>query len=126
MKKQINWPMKGRFKGMVLAGLASVICLSPLVGIPTATAGPIASGTAHVRLGFDATAPISEHKGDSVSLCPLVPPGLPAGVSYSIDRTGNANPPVDNGAGGVFLYDKANVVAGGVLPVNITYTPTAG
>ena len=126
MKKQINWPVKGRFKGMVLAGLASVLCLSPRAGIQTASAGPIASGTAHVRLGFDATAPISEHAGDSKSLCPLVPPGLPAGVSYSIDVTGNANLRVDMGADVTFSYDKANVVAGGVLPVNVTYTPTAG
>jgi hypothetical protein len=75
-------------------------------------------------LGFRADAPLSLHKGDSISLCPLVPPGLPAGLSYDIDVAGTASLRLAMGADFTFSYDKDQVVPGATLPVAVTYTPT--
>jgi len=92
----------------------------------TAFAGPIVTATQHKDLGFNATYPFHEHKGDSKDLCPFVPPGLPAGLSYSLDITGTANLDVAMGTDVTFSYDKADVIAGSTLPLNVTYAPTAG
>ncbi len=71
-------------------------------------------------LGFRADAPLSVHKDDSFSLCPLVPTGL----KYSIDVSGTASLRLAMGADFTFSYDKDQVAAGATLPVGVTYTPT--
>lgn len=125
-KEQVTRPVTGRFNLPALVALASLLCLSWQDRFSAVSAAPIVTQTQPIRLGFDATAPVSEHAGDSISLCPLVPPGLPAGLSYDISVSGTANVRMDMGADVTFSYDKANVLAGATLPVNVTYTPTPG
>jgi hypothetical protein len=112
----------------VLRGPAALIgsVLLTLVANVAAVAGPIVSATQHKDLGFRAHYPFHVHKEDSASLCPFVPPGLPAGLGYSIDATGTFNCNVDLGTDMNFSYDKADVTAGNTLPLHVSYTPTGG
>ena len=77
-------------------------------------------------LGFRADAPFSQHQGDSVSLCPLVQPGLPAGLSYSVDVAGTASLRMAMNTDLAFSYDKDAIAPGATLPVSITYSPGPG
>jgi len=105
---------------ILLLALGGILCA------PAALGAPIVSQTQHIRLGFDASFPFSDSRGDSFDGCPFVPPGLPAGVSYSLGISGMGNIHFDAGVDMTFHYDKADVVAGGVLPLNVTYSPVAG
>jgi hypothetical protein len=67
----------------------------------------------HVRLGFQATFPVSDMKSGSEPC-----------VSYSASFSGNATYAVDLGADLVFSYDRADIVPGGAVPIQVTYTPT--
>src|SRR5262245_33697052 len=67
----------------------------------------------HVRLGFQATFPVSDMKSDSVTC-----------ISYSASFTGTATFAVDLGADITFSYDRANIKPGGAVPIQVTYTPT--
>lgn len=77
-------------------------------------------------LGFKADAPFSEHKGDSLSLCPFVPPLLPAGLSYSVDVVGAANLRLAMNTDLAFSYDKDAIAPGATVPVSVAYTPVSG
>ncbi len=76
-------------------------------------------------LGFRADAAFSKHQEGGADLCPFVPPGLPAGASYSLDVSGMASLRVAMGADFTFSYDKDAISAGATLPVSVTYTPTS-
>src|SRR5690606_37734851 len=67
----------------------------------------------HVRLGFRAAFPISDNRGESVTC-----------ASYSFSVNGSANLAVDMGADVAFSYDRADLVPGATVPVQVTYTPT--
>ena len=67
----------------------------------------------HVRLGFQASFPVSDIKSDSVPC-----------VSYSASFSGNATFAVNLGADLTFSYDRADIVPGGSVPIQVTYTPT--
>ena len=67
----------------------------------------------HVRLGFQATFPVSDMKSGSEPC-----------VSYNASFTGSATYAVDLGADLVFSYDRADIVPGGAVPIQVTYTPT--
>src|SRR5262245_19084844 len=67
----------------------------------------------HVRLGFQASFPLSDMKSDSVTC-----------VSYSASFTGTATFAVDLGADLTLSYDRADIVPGGAVPLQVTYTPT--
>lgn len=73
----------------------------------------VTSPPQHVRLGFRSTFPIAVGRSDSVPC-----------ASYSFSVNGSANIVVDMGADVTFAYDRANIVPGGNVPVQITYTPT--
>ena len=105
---------------------AAALLLSLAGVIGNASAGPVVTSTQHKALGFEAHYPFSESRSDSKDLCPFVPPGLPAGLSYSVGVTGSASVLVNTGTDLTFSYDKADVVAGGILPLHITYAPTSG
>ncbi|MCZ7640625.1 MAG: hypothetical protein M5U12_33930 [Verrucomicrobia bacterium] len=105
------------------AWLLLLVCVGSTALGPVAQGGPVVTATQHVRLGFDASFPFSESRGESYDGCPFIPPGLPAGVSYSLGIAGVGNLRVDTGVDVTIQYDKANVTAGGTLPLNVTYTP---
>lgn len=73
----------------------------------------VVSPPQHARLGFTAHFPLSEVRSDSVPC-----------ASYSFSVNGSADIAVDMGADLTFAYDRANILPGGNVPVQITYTPT--
>jgi hypothetical protein len=60
----------------------------------------------HVRLGFQATFPVSDMKSGSEPC-----------VSYNASFTGSATYAVDLGADLVFSYDRADIKPGGAVPI---------
>lgn len=92
----------------------------------TRQAARVVTATQSRLLGFQADAGFSQHQGDSKDLCPFVPPGLPAGLSYSLDVSGAADVRVAMGADFTFSYDKDAVAPGATLPVSVAYTPSPG
>jgi len=67
----------------------------------------------HQRLGFTTSFPISANRGGS-EIC----------VSYDAGINGTATLAVDMGADVTFSYDRADILPGESVPVQITYTPT--
>src|SRR4029077_9564513 len=45
-------------------------------------------------------------------------------VSYDVSFSGNATFAIDLGADLTFSYDRADIVPGGAVPIQVTYTPT--
>lgn len=66
----------------------------------------------HLRLGFTTTFPISDSRSES-GFC----------ASYSASINGTASLAVDMGADLTFSYDRADILPGGSVPIQITYTP---
>lgn len=111
---------------LVVPGLAVGAACGPAGG--TGSSGQearVVTATQSRLLGFRADAAFSESRGDSADLCPFVPPGLPAGLSYSVGVSGMASLRLALGADFTFSYDKDVVAPGAGLPVSVTYTPTA-
>lgn len=82
----------------------------------TAWAAPApVSQTQHVQLGFSTSFPFSDSRSDSA---------IAGAVSYHFDFVGTATMAADMGADITFTYDRADLVPGGTVPVQITYTPT--
>lgn len=73
----------------------------------------VVSPPQHVRLGFRAGFPIAQNRSDSVPC-----------ASYSFSVNGSASLAIDLGADLTFAYDRADIVPGGSVPIQITYTPT--
>src|SRR5512146_1267803 len=73
----------------------------------------VVTQTQHVRLGFSSSFPISDTRSDSVTC-----------ASYSFSVDGAANLAVNMGADITFSYDRKDIVPGGNVPIQITYTPT--
>lgn len=96
------------FRSGVIAFVFSVLLL-------TCTArADVVSRTQHLRLGFNAGFPIAANRSDSVPC-----------VSYNLTvGNGSASLMVDMGADVTLSYDRANIVPGGSVPVELTYTPT--
>jgi hypothetical protein len=67
----------------------------------------------HLRLGFSTGFDISDSRNESVTC-----------ASFSFDINGAANLTVDMGADLAFSYDRADILPGGNVPIQITYTPT--
>jgi hypothetical protein len=84
-----------------------------LVYFHGATSEVVTPPAQHRRLGFTTSFPISDNRGDS-KFC----------VSYSANVSGTANLAVDMGADITFSYDRADLLPGGNVPIQITYTPT--
>jgi Bacterial TSP3 repeat len=94
-------------------------------GQQSAEAVDIVSTTEQVELGFDATVPLNASTGDSVCLGVVID-GTCVGITafYSMSLSGTMNVRVDMGADVTFEYDRTDIVPGGSVPVNVTYTPT--
>jgi hypothetical protein len=73
----------------------------------------VVSPPQHVRLGFRARLPFSDGRSG----------GVPC-ASYSFAINGSGGITVDMGANLVFSYDRADILPGGHVPIQITYTPT--
>lgn len=69
--------------------------------------------TEHRRLGFTTSFAVADGRSDS-EFC----------ISYSADFDGTADLAVDMGADFTFSYDRADLVPGGSVPVQVTYQPT--
>ncbi len=115
-----------RLASSFLLALAATSC-GPVGGTGAVgqPARVVTATQSHV-LGFRADAAFSESKQDSASLCPVVPPGLPAGLSYKVGASGTASLRLAMPADFTFSYDKDGVAPGASLPVAVTYTPKAG
>jgi Bacterial TSP3 repeat len=94
-------------------GAAAVSVLTVFAFTEPARADIKTSAPQHVRLGFQATFPVSDMKTGSEPC-----------VSYSASFSGNATYAVNLGADLVFSYDRADIVPGGAVPIQVTYTPT--
>jgi hypothetical protein len=94
----------------VAAATALLSCLSLARRV---RADVVTLPTQHVRLGFQAGFPISDSKHDSAPC-----------VSYDASFSGTASLAIDLGADVTVSYDRAAVVPGGAVPLQITYTPT--
>jgi hypothetical protein len=95
---------------VVAMAAALLSCLT--FGIP-AYADVKVSGPHHVRLGFEAGFPVNDMRADSVTC-----------VSYSATITGMGTLAIDMGADITFSYDRADVVPGGSIPIQVTLHPT--
>jgi hypothetical protein len=93
------------------AATASVLIVFSFAG--PVRADVVTSPPQHVRLGFQASFPVSDTKNGSVPC-----------VSYNASFSGNATFAVDLGADLTFSYDRADIVPGGAVPIQVTYTPT--
>jgi hypothetical protein len=93
------------------AAAASVLTVFTFTG--PVRADVVTSPPQHVRLGFQASFPVSDMKSGSEPC-----------VSYSASFSGNATFAVDLGADLTFSYDRADIVPGGAVPIQVTYTPT--
>jgi hypothetical protein len=82
----------------------------------------VVSVTEHVRLGFNGSFNFGGNL-DCLSDCIEDPFGIDL-IGYFFGMSGTANIVADMGADITFAYDRADVVAGQPLPVQITYTPT--
>ena len=95
----------------LVAMLVAVLALAILPS--TATAATVESRTTHVRLGFTSTFPINDGMKEGV-----------AGVDYEFSATGTATLAVALGADITVAYDRKDLVPGGTVPVDVTFTPT--
>jgi hypothetical protein len=116
-------------RNLAIAGALVLLALTVAVwhdeGEKRAEAVDIVSTTEHVELGFDATVPLNASTGDSTCLGVIID-GTCVGVTafYSMSLSGTMEVRVDMGADVTFEYDRTDIVPGGSVPVEITYTPT--
>jgi Bacterial TSP3 repeat len=90
---------------------------------PEAGAAPTVSATQHKALGFDATLSAEAHPSGSVDICvPLQPPMI-GGANYNVDVVGSGEIRADMGANAGFSYDRAALVPGGNVAIDVSYTP---
>jgi hypothetical protein len=108
--KRAGW-LTGLTPFLVL-GLWACDAEDPVAGDST-TNHLVTSPAQHVRLGFSSSLPIAGARSGSVTC-----------ASYSFSINGAANIAVDMGADVTFAYDRADLVPGGSVPIQITYTPT--
>lgn len=103
-----------------LAVASILLFLSPLTNDRAAQADPdIVEVTQHIRLGFDAQFDFGDSRSDTVE--GLFGEDL---ISYSFGINGTANITADMGADITMRYDRADIVPGGTIPVEVVYTPT--
>jgi hypothetical protein len=110
-----------KLPAVIVLALASILVFqSPLSNDRAAGADPdMVEITQHVRLGFDAEFDFGDSRGDVIE--GLFGEDL---ISYNFGIDGTANITADMGADITLRYDRANVVPGGTVPVEIVYTPT--
>ena len=104
---------------MLLLGALSVRIPAARADTSTGSADPVTL-TKHVNLGFTADVPFSGTKSDGF-VC------LFGGCAftYNVVMSGTAHIVASIGADITLSYNPANLVSGGSLPVQITYTPTS-
>ncbi len=113
-----------------LVAVALVLTSSPLPGDREAQANPdVVTVTQHVRLGFSgsfnfgSTLDCFNDPADPGNYCIEDPVGFDL-IGYFFSISGTANIVADMGADITVSYDRADIVAGQPVPVQITYTPT--
>lgn len=103
-----------------LASVSILLSQSPLGKDSEADASPdIVEVTQHVRLGFDAEFDFGDSRSDVIE--GIFGEDL---ISYNFGVNGTADIVADMGVDITVRYDRANIVPGGTVPVEITYTPT--
>lgn len=109
-----------------VAAAAVTVFAMMLVAAPSASASNhIVTTTRHVRLGATATFPFHTTRGDELCLIPDPTGGCLIDVaSYSFTIDGTATLTVDMGADVTLTYDRTDLVPGGSVPIDVTYTPT--
>ena len=98
-----------------------ILILTAMLIAPAATLAAPISQTVHRQLGFEADVPFDESDSDSEEVC--LPICFDA-ASYSVRAVGTAHVRVALGVDITFTYDPADVVSGGTVPIQVTYTPT--
>ena len=103
-----------------LVSISVFLSQSPLGNDHDADASPdIVEVTQHVRLGFNAEFDFGDSRSDVIE--GLFGEDL---ISYNFGIDGTANITADMGVDITVSYDRADIVPGGTVPVEITYTPT--
>lgn len=102
--------MATRPSPIIAVATSVLLCLSLTSPV---RADVVVSPPQHVRLGFQAAFPVADMRSGDIPC-----------VSYSASFTGTGNLAIDLGADLTFSYDRADVVPGGMVPVDVTYTPT--
>jgi hypothetical protein len=95
--------------------LVAILSVVSLLVIPLPASAAEVTLSDHVRLGFAAQLPLSETISDSCCL---------GTGEYTIGFDGQASLVVDMGADVELIYDNADLVDGGAMPIAIGYTPT--
>jgi hypothetical protein len=113
-----------------LVAVSLTIASSPPLGDKEAHANPdIVSVTQHVQLGFNgsfnfgSTLDCFNDPADPGNYCIEDPVGFDL-IGYLFSISGTANIVADMGADITVSYDRADVIAGQPVPVQISYTPT--
>ncbi len=111
------WKLAALF---ALASVSILLSQSPLAKDHDADASPdVVEVTQHVRLGFDAQFAFGDSRSDTIE-----GPFTEDLITYNFGIDGTANITADMGVDITVSYDRADIVPGGTVPVEITYTPT--
>lgn len=110
--------MRRLLRGLALASLAALVFIQ--VQPASASQVPVTL-TRHVNLGFNTSTPIAANP----TACLATVFGLCV-FSFNINFVGTASVSASIGADVSMTYNPANLVPGGRVPVQLTYTPTPG
>lgn len=105
---------KMRAASLIVLMLVSATLL-PSTLVPSVHAQTEVTVTEHVRLGFDATFTFNEGVSDDWG---------GGGITYDFGISGEANIRVDMGVDITLTYDRADILPGQPMQLQITYTPT--
>ena len=95
--------------------LVAILSVVSLLVVPLPASAAEVTQSEHIRLGFAAQLPLNETISESCC--------LDTG-EYTVGFDGQASLVVDMGADVELIYDNADLVDGGAMPVAIGYTPT--